>query len=544
MNKVYIAIDLKSFYASVECADRKYDPLSTNLVVADLSRTEKTICLAVSPSLKKYGISGRARLFEVVQRVKEINQERFRKAIKLGVLPKDEKGHYHFTSSSFDAEALDSDPALELGYIVAPPRMMLYEKISTQVFSVYSKYIAPEDIHVYSIDEVFIDATPYLATYAVTAHELAMQMIREVLYTTGITATAGIGTNMYLAKVAMDIVAKHVPADEQGVRIAELDEMSYREKLWCHTPITDFWRVGPGTARRLERLGCYTMGDVARLSVHNEGALYKAMGINAELLIDHAWGWEPTDIATIKSYRPETTSLSSGQVLKEPYDYDKGRLIVREMTELLVLDLVRKAVVTKQMVMTIGYDRESLIEGPDKKTYTVKKTGKVYTGKVSPDLYGRPHPNHAHGTGNIDHYTSSTAAIMDVMMELYDRIVDPDLLIRRVNIAACDLIPETEIPEESPEQMSLFVDYEAVDKAKRERKEAEEKERKLQRAELYIQDRFGKNAILKGMNFFEGGTTRERNEQIGGHRAGRDEMTPKKEKKKQDTKPDGGDDDE
>ncbi|MBQ1704204.1 MAG: DNA methylase, partial [Oscillospiraceae bacterium] len=418
MDKVYIAIDLKSFYASVECADRKYDPLSTNLVVADLSRTEKTICLAVSPSLKKYGISGRARLFEVVQRVKEINQERFRKAIKLGVLPKDEKGHYHFTSSSFDAEALDSDPALELGYIVAPPRMMLYEKISTQVFSVYSKYIAPEDIHVYSIDEVFIDVTPYLATYSVTAHELAMQMIREVLYTTGITATAGIGTNMYLAKVAMDIVAKHVPADEQGVRIAELDEMSYREKLWCHTPITDFWRVGPGTARRLERLGCYTMGDVARLSVHNEGALYKAMGINAELLIDHAWGWEPTDIATIKSYRPETASLSSGQVLKEPYDYDKGRLIVREMTELLVLDLVRKVVVTKQMVMTIGYDRESLIEGPDKKTYTVKKTGKVYTGKVVADFYGRPHPSHAHGTGNIDHYTSSTNAIMDVMMEL------------------------------------------------------------------------------------------------------------------------------
>lgn len=544
MDKVYIAIDLKSFYASVECADRKYDPLSTNLVVADLSRTEKTICLAVSPSLKKYGISGRARLFEVVQRVKEINQDRFRKAIKLGVLPKDEKGHYHFTSASFDANALDSDPALELSYIVAPPRMMLYEKISTQVFSVYSKYIAPEDIHVYSIDEVFIDATPYLATYSVTAHELAMQMIREVLYTTGITATAGIGTNMYLAKVAMDIVAKHVPADEQGVRIAELDEMSYREKLWCHTPITDFWRVGGGTARRLERLGCYTMGDVARLSIHNEGALYKAMGINAELLIDHAWGWEPTDIATIKSYRPETTSLSSGQVLKEPYDYDKGRLIVREMTELLVLDLVRKALVTMQMVMTIGYDRESLIEGPDKKTYTIKKTGKPYAGKVVADYYGRTCPAHAHGTGNIDHYTSSTNAIMDVMMELYDRIVDPDLLIRRVNIAACNLIPETEIPEEGPEQMSLFVDYDAVDKAKRERKEAEEKERRLQRAELYIQDRFGKNAILKGMNFFEGGTTRERNEQIGGHRAGRDEMAPKKQRKKQDTPPEGGDTDE
>lgn len=542
MDKVYIAIDLKSFYASVECADRKYDPLSTNLVVADLSRTEKTICLAVSPSLKKHGISGRARLFEVVERVKEINRERFRKALRLGVLPKDEKGHYHFTSTSFDAEALENDPALELSYIVAPPRMMLYEKVSTQVFSIYSKYIAPEDIHVYSIDEVFMDVTNYLATYAVTPRELAMQMIREVLYTTGITATAGIGTNMYLAKVAMDIVAKHVPADEQGVRIAELGEMSYREKLWCHTPITDFWRVGPGTARRLERLGCYTMGDVARLSVHNEGALYKAMGINAELLIDHAWGWEPTDIATIKSYRPETTSLSSGQVLKEPYDYDKGRLIVREMTELLVLDLVRKAVVTKQIVLTISYDRESLEERG--KTFYVKKTGKPYTGKVMPDFYGRPHPSHAHGTGNIDHYTSSTTAIMETMMEIFDRVVDPDLLIRRVNIAACNLIPETEIPEEGPEQMSLFVDYEAVDKAKRERKEAEEKERKLQRAELYIQDRFGKNAILKGMNFFEGGTTRERNEQIGGHRAGIEEMAPKKQKKKQDTSPEGGDTDE
>ena len=542
MDKVYIAIDLKSFYASVECADRKYDPLSTNLVVADLSRTEKTICLAVSPSLKKHGISGRARLFEVVERVKEINRERFRKALRLGVLPKDEKGHYHFTSASFDAEALENDPSLELSYIVAPPRMMLYEKVSTQVFSIYSKYIAPEDIHVYSIDEVFMDVTNYLATYAVTPRELAMQMIREVLYTTGITATAGIGTNMYLAKVAMDIVAKHVPADEQGVRIAELDEMSYREKLWCHTPITDFWRVGGGTARRLEALGCYTMGDIARLSVKNEGALYKAMGINAELLIDHAWGWEPTDIATITSYRPESTSISSGQVLKEPYSYDKGRLIVREMTELLVLDMVRKGVVTKQVVLTISYDRESLeLRG---KTYYVKKTGKPYTGKVVADFYGRPHPSHAHGTGNIDHYTSSTTAIMETMMEIFDRVVDPDLLIRRVNIAACNLIPETEIPEEGPEQMSLFVDYEAVDKAKRERKEAEEKERKLQRAELCIQDRFGKNAILKGMNFFEGGTTRERNEQIGGHRAGRDEMAPKKQRKKQDTSPEGDDTDE
>lgn len=549
MDKVYIAIDLKSFYASVECADRKYDPLTTNLVVADLSRTEKTICLAVSPSLKKHGISGRARLFEVIQRVKEVNQERFRRAIKLGVLPKDEKGHYHFTSSSFDAEALENDPALELSYIVAPPRMLLYEKVSTQVFSVYSKYISPEDIHVYSIDEVFIDATPYLATYAVTAHELAMQMIREVLYTTGITATAGIGTNMFLAKVAMDIVAKHVPADEQGVRIAELNERTYRELLWCHTPITDFWRVGGGTARRLAALGCYTMGDVARLSVHNEDALYKAMGINAGLLIDHAWGWESTDIATIKSYTPETTSLSSGQVLKEPYTCEKGKLITREMTELLVLDMVRKAVVTKQVVLTIGYDRESLEVVKQGKTmtdsvYKVKTTGRTYTGKVSPDMYGRPHPNHAHGTGNIDHYTSSTEAIMEVMMTLYDRIVDPDLLIRRVGIAACNLIPETDIPAEGPEQMSLFVDYEALDKAKAERAAAEERERRLQRATLALQDRFGKNVLLKGMNYMDGGTTIERNKQIGGHRAGRDEVMTGRPKKKPDETVNGGDEDE
>lgn len=549
MDKVYIAIDLKSFYASVECADRKYDPLTTNLVVADLSRTEKTICLAVSPSLKKHGISGRARLFEVIQRVKEVNQERVRKAIKLGVLPMDEKGHYHFTSSSFDAEALENDPALELSYIVAPPRMLLYEKVSTQVFSVYSKYISPEDIHVYSIDEVFIDATPYLATYAVTAHELAMQMIREVLYTTGITTTAGIGTNMYLAKVAMDIVAKHVPADEQGVRIAELNERTYRELLWCHTPITDFWRVGGGTARRLAALGCYTMGDVARLSVHNEDALYKAMGINAELLIDHAWGWEPTDIATIKSYTPETTSLSSGQVLKEPYNCEKGKLITREMTELLVLDMVRKAVVKKQVVLTIGYDRESLEVVRQGKTmadsvYKVKTTGITYTGKVSPDMYGRPHPNHAHGTGNIDHYTSSTEAIMEVMMALYDRIVDPDLLIRRVGIVACNLIPETDIPAEGPEQMSLFIDYEAVDKAKAERSAAEERERRLQRATLALQDRFGKNVLLKGMNYMDGGTTIERNEQIGGHRAGRDEVMTGRPKKKPYEPMNGGDEDE
>lgn len=533
MDRTFIAIDLKSFYASVEAADRKYDPLTTNLVVADLSRTEKTICLAVSPSLKAHGISGRARLFEVIQRVKEVNQERFRAARRLGVLPKGEDGKYHFTSASFDAEALQSDPALELSYIVAPPRMKLYEKISTQIYSIYMKYISPDDIHVYSIDEVFIDATAYLNTYQLTAHELAMRMIREVLYTTGITATAGIGTNMYLAKVAMDIVAKHVPADEQGVRIAELNEMTYRELLWCHKPLTDFWRVGHGIAARVAALGCSTMGDIARLSVHNEDALYSALGINAELLIDHAWGWEPTEIATIKSYRPESNSISSGQVLKEPYDYEKGRLIVREMTELLVLDLVKKGVVTKKIELTIGYDRESISVAIPGKTigatvYKVKKTGKVYEGKVGADPYGRPCPKYAHGTGNIDHWTSSTKAIMDTMMELYARVVDPDLLIRRVNVVAVNLIRENEIPEEASEQLDLFTDYEALEREKAERNAAEDKERRIQRATLLLQSKYGKNAILKGMDLVEGGTTIERNQQIGGHRSGEEKPVTKK----------------
>ena len=526
----YIAIDAKSFYASVELVDRHFDPLTTNLVVADETRTEKTICLAVSPSLKAHGISGRARLFEVVQRVKEVNTERFRAARKLGVLPKGDDGQYHFTSKSFDAEALARDPALELGYIVAPPRMKLYEKVSTQIFAVYSKFISPEDIHVYSIDEVFLDVTAYLRTYNLSAHDLAITMIREVLYTTGITATAGIGTNMYLAKVAMDIVAKHVPADKDGVRIAELDEMSYRDLLWCHTPLTDFWRVGRGIADRLSALNCFTMGDVARLSVRDESQLYDVLGKNAELLIDHAWGWEPTEIATIKSYKPETQSISSGQVLKEPYDYEHGRLIVKEMTELLVLDLVRKAVVTKQVTLTVGYDRTSieyLYKGPDLKSSVFKtaKTGERYAGKVGQDMYGRPCPKHAHGTGNLDHYTSSTAAIMDAMMVLYDRIVDPNLYIRRVNIVACGIIPEDQIPDEPPQQLDLFTDYEALEKEKAEKAAVEDRERRLQRATLLIQDKYGKNSLLKGMNFLEGGTTRERNEQIGGHRAGTDDMS-------------------
>ena len=524
MERTIIAIDLKSYYASVEASDRKHDPLTTNLVVADDSRTEKTICLAVSPSLKAYGISGRARLFEVIQKVKEINRERFQKAMALGVLPKDKNGRYHFASSSFDAEALAADPSLELSYIIAPPRMKLYEQISTKIFSIYMKFVSSEDIHVYSIDECFIDVTAYLNTYHMTAHELAITMIREVLYATGITATAGIGTNLYLAKIAMDIVAKHIPADKDGVRIAELNEQSYREKLWCHTPLKDFWRVGPGIARRMAALGCYTMGDIARMSLTNEDALYNALGINAELLIDHAWGWEPTEIKTIKSYRPQTNSLSSGQVLMEPYPFEKARLIVKEMTELLVLDLVRKGLVTKKMVLTINYDRTSIQyehQGRTLKdsTFRVATTGKRYKGTVSVDYYGRPAPKYAHGTANLDRWTSSARRIREAMTELYDNIVDPDLTVRRVTIAAVNLIPENSIPAEEPEQLSFFVDYEAKEKKRSEENTEDEKERRLQKATLALQQKFGKNAVLKGLNLQDGATTIARNSQIGGHRA-------------------------
>lgn len=525
MEKTYIAIDLKSFYASVECVDRELDALTTNLVVADETRTEKTICLAVTPSLKAHGISGRARLFEVIQSVKEINQKRFNEAFRRKLLPKDENGKYHFTSASFDAEALAADPALELSYIVAPPRMKLYEEISTKIFSIYMRYISPEDIHVYSIDECFIDATGYLNTYHMTAHELAMTMIREVLYETGITATAGIGTNLYLAKVAMDIVAKHVPADKDGVRIAELDEMKYRELLWCHTPLTDFWGLGGGTAARVAALNCYTMGDIARLSTINEDMLYKALGVKAEIIIDLAWGWEPTEIPTIKAYRPSTNSLSSGQVLKEPYTADLARLIVREMTELLVLDMVRKYVVTKKLTLTIGYDRTSLElvrrgRCPKEDVYRTTTTKTVYEGKVSKDGYGRIIPYHAHGTGNLEQWSSSTKDIAECMMRLYDRIINPELLVRRINICACNLIYENQIPEDDgPVQLELFVDYEEEERKKAARKRKEERERALQRATLQLQGRFGKNAVLKGMNLIEGGTTIERNGQIGGHRA-------------------------
>ena len=536
MDRTYIAIDLKSFYASVECRERGLDPLTTNLVVADESRTEKTICLAVSPSLKAYRIPGRARLFEVVQRVKDANAQRLREGIRSGRIRKNENGEYVFTSDSFSALELAENPNAGITWITAPPRMKLYEEYSTRIFGIYMKYISSEDIHVYSIDEVFMDVTGYLKTYGKSARELAGQIIQNVLQETGITATAGIGTNLYLAKVAMDIVSKHVPADRDGVRIAELDETAYRKQLWCHRPLTDFWRVGRGIAARLEKLQCFTMGDIARLSIRDEELLYQSLGINAELLIDHAWGWEPARISDIKAYRPETNSISSGQVLPEPYNAVDGKLIVREMTELLVLDLVRKNLVTKQVTLTLNYDRESLIvlnagSGAKKPVYGVAKTGKPYTGAVGTDYYGRVCPKHAHGTGNLDRYTSSGRAIVNAMMELYDRITDPDLLIRRITIAACGLIPEKDIPEEAPVQLDLFTDYAELERKKEEAKAAEAKEKRLQKATLLMQERFGKNAVLKGMNLQEKATTIERNGMVGGHRAGDSADTGRRVKK-------------
>jgi DNA polymerase V len=498
--KAYIAIDLKSFYASVECVERGLDPLTANLLVADLTRTEKTICLAVSPSLKAYGIPGRARLFEAVEKVKQVNIERRRNA-----------PNRELTGSSCDDTQLKSHPELALDYIVAPPRMARYMEVSTQVYQVYLKYIAPEDIHVYSIDEVFMDVTNYLGTYRLTPRELAMKMILDVLDTTGITATAGIGTNLYLCKVAMDIEAKHIPPDENGVRIAELDEMSYRESLWSHRPITDFWRVGMGYASKLEAHGLYTMGDVARCSVHNEALLYKLFGVNAELLIDHAWGWEPCTIAGIKAYKPASNSLSSGQVLKCPYDCAKTKLIVREMTELLVLDMVEDGLVTDQIVLTIGYDTENLSD-PQRR--------REYKGEVTTDHYGRQVPKHAHGTANLGGHTSSTRQIMAATMELFDRIADPNLLARRVTVVANHVTDRASAPESRPaEQLDLFTDHAAQDAMRKAEAVALERERRMQEAMLSIKKKYGKNAILKGMNLEEGATTMERNRQIGGHRA-------------------------
>lgn len=502
----YIAIDLKSFYASVECVERQLDPLTTNLVVADASRTEKTICLAVSPALKAYGIPGRARLFEVVQRVKEINRER-----------KGRAPGGQFSGSSYLAEELKEHSEFELSYIIAPPRMAFYMQYSTIIYNIYLNYIAPEDMHVYSIDEVFLDVTHYLGTYRMTAKELASKIIKHIVNETGITATAGIGSNLYLCKVAMDILAKHATPDENGVHIAELDEMSYRKLLWDHRPITDFWRVGLGYQKKLAGVGLYTMGDIARCSLgdprdyYNEDLLYKLFGINAELLIDHAWGWEPTTIELIKAYKPETNSLSSGQVLQYPYDFDKAKLIVKEMTDLLVLDLVEKKLVTDQMVLTIGYDIENL-SNPE--------IQKRYQGEVTIDHYGRKVPKHAHGTVNLERMTSSTERIVETVMELYDRIVDPKLLVRRVTVVAAHLAEECEVKEvEAYEQMNLFTDYGTLEKERKLEEEKLAKERKLQEAMIAVKKKYGKNAMLKGMNLQEGAMTIERNKQIGGHKA-------------------------
>ncbi|WP_124065462.1 DNA methylase [Clostridium sp. E02] len=505
-NHVYIAIDLKSFYASVECLKRGLDPLTTNLVVADASRTEKTICLAVSPSLKSIGISGRSRLFEVVQKVKEEN------AVRRSKVP-----NRTFTGASYDDTKLKESADLSLDYIAAPPRMAEYIQYSTQIYNIYLKYVAPEDIHVYSIDEVFMDVTHYLKTANLSAREFAMKIIREVLQTVGITATAGIGTNLYLCKIAMDIVAKHIPADKDGVRIAELDEMTYREILWTHKPLTDFWRVGRGYAKKLEEKGMETMGDVARCSVgkknayYNEDLLYKLFGINAELLIDHAWGVEPCTIADIKAYKPSTNSLGSGQVLQSPYQYEKARRIVREMTDLLVLDLVDKRLVTDQMVLTVGYDIENLIH-PDIKA--------KYHGLITTDHYGRQVPKHAHGTINLKWPTSSTKEIIDAVMDLYTRIVDKNLLVRRINITANHVVNEDSVEKEKTyEQLDLFTDYESKQKEKEEESAERSREKKMQLAILDIKKKYGKNAILKGTDLEEGAMTIERNKQIGGHKA-------------------------
>ena len=504
--RTYVAIDLKSFYASVECVERGLDPMTTNLVVADESRTEKTICLAVSPSLKAYGIPGRARLFEVVQKVKEVNAERRMNA----------PGR-QFSGSSIDDEELKKKPELSIDYIAAPPQMAHYIEWSTRIYNVYLKYVAPEDIHVYSIDEVFMDVTTYLKASELSAYDFVKKIIRDVYDTTGITAAAGIGTNLYLCKVAMDIVAKHIDPDKEGVLIAELDETSYRRLLWAHKPLTDFWRVGQGYAKRLAENGLFTMGDIARCSLgkpgefYNEDLLYRLFGINAELLIDHAWGYEPCTIADVKAYKPEYNCISSGQVLHCPYTFEQAKLVVMEMTDLLVLDLVDKGLVTDQMVLTVGYDIENLSD---------PAISRAYKGTVTVDYYGRRVPKHAHGTINLKKRTSSTKMIMDAVAALFDRIVDPNLLVRRLNLTANKVVAENSVMEvQQYEQLNLFTDYIAEEKKREDEKLALEREKRMQQAVLSIKKKYGKNAILKGMNLQEGATTMDRNNQIGGHKA-------------------------
>jgi DNA polymerase V len=496
MDKAYIAIDLKSFYASVECVERGLDPLNTNMVVADISRTEKTICLAVTPALKAYGIPGRARLFEVVQRVKEINEYRITRT-KEGI----------FTGKSFLRNELESNPELELDYIVARPRMATYMEYSTRIYQLYTKYVAPEDMHVYSIDEVFMDATEYIRTRNISARDFAKLIVADVLKETGITATVGIGSNLYLSKIAMDIIAKRAEPDGNGLRIGELDEAEYRSKLWNHEPLTDFWRVGKGYAQKLQKVGLRTMGDVARCSIggideyYNEELLYKLFGVNAQLLIDHAWGWEPCTIKDIKAYQPESNSISMGQVLQCPYDYDSGKMIVREMTESLVLDLVDKGLVTNQMILTVGYDKDN------------QET--TYIGEMKTDVYGRSIPKSGHGTGNLERYTSSTKLIMNAVMEIYERVVDRGLMVRRIYVVAANVRPGSVEESTAPQQLDLFGDWEE----NRDESQELQREKRMQQTMLDIKKKYGKNAILHGTSYQEGATARDRNRQIGGHRA-------------------------
>lgn len=498
-NRIYAAIDLKSFFASVECVQRELDPLGVNLVVADSSRTEKTICLAVSPALKAYGIPGRARLFEVVRKVRDVNRQR-RKNAPNGT----------FKGKSFVDEELKNDPALEVGYIVAVPRMGKYVETSRKIYEIYKQYVSEDDIIVYSIDEVFIDLTDYLKIYKLTARSLVMKMIKHILSETGITATAGIGTNLYLCKIAMDVEAKKIPPDENGVRIAELDEISYRKKLWDHKPITDFWRVGAGYAERLAAQGLRTMGDIARCSLgsqsdyYNEELLFKIFGVNAELLIDHAWGYEPCTIKDVKAYKPSVNSLSSGQVLQEPYPFEKARLIVKEMADFLAMDLFEKRLVTNQIVIDIVYDAENL-----------SRPEINYNGEVKEDRYGRKMPAAAHGSYNLGKFTSSTAVLVEEFDKLFGKTANHDLLVRKLNLCASFTLDEkTAAESRAAEQISFFDDASAT--ASEEEKTA--KERKRQEAVLEIRKKYGKNAMLKGMNFEQGATGKSRNKQIGGHK--------------------------
>lgn len=489
----FIAIDLKSFYASVECVERGLDALDTCLIVADESRTQKTICLAVSPALKAYGTGGRPRLFEVVQIIRQVNSKRGRKG------------------KSFSAKILNQHPEIAVDYLVAPPRMALYIDYSTRIYNVYTRFIAPEDIHIYSIDEVFIDATSYLDRYNMSAHDLAMTIIRNVLRETGITATAGIGTNLYLCKIAMDIVAKKMKPDPDGVRIAQLDEQSYRQQLWDHKPLTDFWRVGRGYANKLASYAIFTMGDIARASIKNENLFYNLFGVNAELLIDHAWGWEPVTMKQIKAYRPETKSISSGQVLQRPYSAEESRNVIIEMADAVSYDLLEKHLTTDQIVLTIGYDVESLTDNSIRQNYH---------GKIKKDHYGRNVPVHSHGTINLDFPTASASILTTKTAELFDRIINPSLLVRRLTLALTHIMSETEARNKRrPVQLDLFSDYEEEEKKLESEKQFLEKERRRQTAILKLKKKFGKNVILKGLNFAEGTTQKDRNNQIGGHKA-------------------------